>query len=461
MLKFLKQYYPIRNLFFIAGEGFLILISLTIASWAILGVESLSFDQLLYMKIFLVTFVCQACLFYNDLYDMETAKGYWDLGVRLLQSLGFAAILLAVTYLIFPKAIIGTGIFATSTVIIIVFIFAWRLFYAYVLSEGWFNESIMVLGSGALASGIINEIIEKTDCGYQIDAVVHGSGPVTLDLPPSIKHHEGYIRICEIAQEERIKKIVVAMEEKRGMFPTKELLSCRMLGVEVLEGASFYEMLTGRLLVRQINPGWLIFSRGFEKSFIRRLFKRATDIVLSITFLIVLSPVLLMTTLLIKLDSRGPALFSQERMGERRRPYQILKFRSMVQNAEALSGPVWAGEDDPRITRVGRFIRKWRIDELPQIWNVLKGEMSFVGPRPEREHFIKELEALIPYYGERFHVKPGITGWAQVNYPYGASVEDAVEKLNYDLFYVKNMSIFMDIVILFKTVKIVIFGKGR
>lgn len=461
MLKLLKQYYPIRNLFFIAGEGFLILISLTITSWIISGAESLSLDQLLYLKILLVTFVCQACLYYNDLYDMETSEGFWDLGIRLIQSLGFAAIFLAVIYLIFPQAIIGTGIFAASTMIIIVFIFTWRLFYTYVLRKGWFNEYIMVLGSGALASGIVNEIIGKADCGYQIIAVVHAIGPIGLDLPPSVSHHEGYTRICEIAQEEGIKKIVVAMEEKRGMFPTKELLACRMLGVEVLEGASFYEMLTGRLLVRQINPAWLIFSRGFEKSIIRRIFKRTADIVLSIIFLVLLSPVLLVTTLLIKLDSTGPAMYSQERIGERRRPYRILKFRSMVQNAEALSGPVWAGEDDPRITRVGRFIRKWRIDELPQIWNVLKGEMSFVGPRPEREHFIKELEALIPYYGERFHVKPGITGWAQANYPYGASVEDAVEKLTYDLFYIKNMSIFMDIVILFKTVRIVLFGKGR
>jgi exopolysaccharide biosynthesis polyprenyl glycosylphosphotransferase len=219
-------------------------------------------------------------------------------------------------------------------------------------------------------------------------------------------------------------------------------------------------MLTGKLIVDKINPSWLIFSEGFRKSKSRRLFKRIVDLILALVLLVSLSPVLMLTALLIKLDSKGPILFSQERVGENRKPYPVHKFRSMVDDAEKESGPVWAQCDDPRVTRVGKFIRKWRIDEFPQIFNVIKGQMSFVGPRPERAFFVKDLEAVIPYFGERFSVKPGITGWAQVNYPYGDSIEDAKEKLNYDLFYIKNMSIFMDLMVIMRTVKTVIFGEG-
>ncbi len=219
-------------------------------------------------------------------------------------------------------------------------------------------------------------------------------------------------------------------------------------------------MLTGKLIVEQINPAWLIFSEGFHKSRIRRFLKRTTDLLLSITLLILLLPVIIITAVIIKIDSTGPVFFSQERVGENRKTYMVYKFRSMIAEAEKHSGPVWAQDGDDRITRVGSFIRKWRIDEIPQLINVLKGDMSFVGPRPEREFFVKELEDIIPYYGERFTVKPGITGWAQVSYGYGASVEDAIQKLNYDLFYIKNMSTFMDLMIVLRTIKIVLFSKG-
>jgi sugar transferase (PEP-CTERM system associated) len=263
-----------------------------------------------------------------------------------------------------------------------------------------------------------------------------------------------------MAEELNISKIVVALTEKRGALPTKELVRCRVKGIQIIEGASFYEMLTGRFIVKQINPAWLIFSEGFYKSRTRRFLKRSTDIILSIALLILLSPLIVAIAILIKIDSKGPVIFSQERLGKNKKTYLIHKFRSMVSDAEKHSGPVWAKDNDSRITRVGRYIRKWRMDEIPQLWNVLKGDMSFVGPRPEREFFVKKLEDIIPYFTERFSVKPGVTGWAQVCYSYGASVEDAIEKLNYDLFYIKNMSIFMDFMIIMRTVKIVLFGKG-
>jgi exopolysaccharide biosynthesis polyprenyl glycosylphosphotransferase len=231
-------------------------------------------------------------------------------------------------------------------------------------------------------------------------------------------------------------------------------------GIEVLDGNSFFEMLTGRLLIRQVSPSWLIFSKGFQKSGLLLFSKRLGDVVASLGLLILTLPIFILAIIMIKRDSKGPIFFTQERLGQNRTKYRIIKFRSMVHNAEEKSGPVWATEEDDRITRVGKIIRKYRIDELPQLLNVLKGDMSLVGPRPEREFFVKELEKRIPYYAVRFTVKPGITGWAQVSYRYGASEEDTVEKLNYDLFYIKNLSFVIDLLVILRTVKIVLFGKG-
>ncbi len=271
---------------------------------------------------------------------------------------------------------------------------------------------------------------------------------------------EKYKGLWETAKGLGIKKIIVALKQRRGAFPVDELLQCRVDGIDIMEGTSFYEMLTGKLIVKEINPAWLIFSGGFEKSLMRRVLKRGEDLILSFVLLILFMPVIIITAIIIKIDSKGPVFFSQDRVGMNKKEYSVHKFRSMITDAEKHSGPVWAQDNDDRITRVGRVIRKCRIDEFPQLWNILKGEMSFVGPRPEREHFVKQLEEIIPYYRERFTVKPGLTGWAQVSYGYGASVDDAVEKLNYDLFYIKNMTILMDLMIILRTVKTVLFGKG-
>jgi sugar transferase (PEP-CTERM system associated) len=266
--------------------------------------------------------------------------------------------------------------------------------------------------------------------------------------------------MCELSQGLGIKKIVVSFREKRSIFPTQELLRCRVEGIEIIEGNSFYENLTGKLLVEFINPSWLIFSNGFQKSWMRRIIKRSIDFVLASVLLVAFAPFFLLAAVAIRLDSPGPAFFSQQRVGERHRLYRMHKFRSMVKDAEQLSGPVYAVENDPRVTRMGRLLRRMRIDELPQLWNVFKGEMSIVGPRPEREVFVQELEKIVPYYRERFSVKPGISGWAQVNYGYGSSIRDAIEKLNYDLFYIKNMSNLMDLLVILRTIKILIFGYG-
>lgn len=463
MLRIFKQYYPVRNAIFVFGEGMFIFLSVIIASMILIGAENVRLEVPLLLKVLLITFICQACLYYNDLYDLKVTSTLGELGIRLLQALGAATILLALLYMLFPDFIIGEGIIFVSIAIVVLLVVSWRIVYTFVLNKGFFNQKVMLMGANPTALEIAKQIHETRDCGYEIVSVLSdkpwSSWPCSDDVGMICQNH--FDNLCELAQVMQVDKIVIAMQEKRGALPVRELLKCRVAGIDVLEGNTFYEMLTGKLIVEQINPGWLIFSEGFHKTRTQRMIKRAADLVLSCSMMILLLPLMLLVALIIKLDSKGPVIFSQERVGRNHKPYMVHKFRSMRSDAEKESGPVWAQDNDDRITWVGHFIRKWRIDELPQLWNVIKGEMGFVGPRPEREHFVKQLEEIIPYYSERFSVKPGLTGWAQVSYGYGASVEDAIEKLNYDLFYIKNMSTLMDVMIIARTVKTVLFGKGR
>jgi sugar transferase (PEP-CTERM system associated) len=380
-----------------------------------------------------------------------------------MQSFGVAGIFLGFVYLAFPETIVGSVIFMLGVGIVIVAITCWRFGYSLALERGLFNQRIILLGSGDLIQKIREEIRKRKDCGYtvamEVPETAEGSDPERL-AEVSLICRRKFEGLCELSHGLKTEKIVVAFREKRRLLPTQELLRCRVGGIEIIEGNSFYENLTGKLLVEFINPSWLIFSNGFQKSWMRRSVKRSVDFILSSVLLVALSPFFLLAAVAIRLDSPGPAFFSQQRVGERHRIFRMYKFRSMVKDAERLSGPVWARENDPRVTRMGRLLRRMRIDELPQLWNVFKGEMSMVGPRPEREAFVQELEKIVPYYRERFSVKPGISGWAQVNYGYGSSIRDAIEKLNYDLFYIKNMSNLMDLLVILRTIRILIFGYG-
>ena len=269
-----------------------------------------------------------------------------------------------------------------------------------------------------------------------------------------------YDQLLDIVERERIDKVVVALQDRRGSLPIEALLACKQRGIEVEEGATFSEKLCGRVMLEHLRPSWLIFSPGFATPVFLRLQKRALDLILAAIGLMLAWPLMAALAILIKLDSQGPALFKQERTGEQGKRFTLLKFRSMYADAEEITGPVFANADDPRVTRIGRLIRRARLDELPQLVNVLWGDMSFVGPRPERPFFVDQYIKEIPFYGQRSNVKPGITGWAQVSYPYGATLKDAEEKLRFDLFYVKNMSILFDLFILVKTAKIVFLGRG-
>ena len=462
MLRFFKQYFPIRNILFFISEGMFIFGSVFLAALLLTDADSFLFDLILFLKIILITIICQACLYYNDLYDFEIAISITEVIIRLFQALGVTSIVLAVIYFLFPVTIIDQWIFILGVLFLLVFIVGWRIFYIWVLNKGFFNENIIILGSTSLALDIVKQIHKNIDCGYEVALLIPDSDSETIEKVISDKIAVDCTKedFCRNVIGTDIKKVVVALKERRGSFPIQELLNCRTAGLEILEGSTFYEMLTGKLLVTKINPSWLIFSEGFKKSRIRTIIKRLEDIIISTIMLILLSPLLFITSILIKLDSKGPIFFSQDRVGQNQKEYMVHKFRSMVEDAEKETGPVWAQTDDDRITRVGKVIRKCRIDELPQLWDVFTGKMSMVGPRPERKYFTDDLEIQIPYYTERFKVKPGVTGWAQVSYDYGSTVEDAIEKLNYDLFYIKNLSITLDLVIIIRTVKTVLFGRG-
>ncbi len=325
---------------------------------------------------------------------------------------------------------------------------------------GWLTHRILVLGTGPEAADVERSIRDHKKSGVVIAGFypLSNGSPVTVDPGRILRNQPCLDRaIADLGVHE----IVVAVQDQRGGFlPVKELLACRLRGVRVTDLPGLFERVTGEVPVASLKASWLIYGDGFRQGLLRRLVKRSFDLVASAILLTVAAPVMLLTALAILLESRGPVIFRQERVGLGGRPFNVLKFRSMGTDAEKDGVPRWASTADPRVTRVGRFIRKTRIDELPQIFNVLTGEMSFVGPRPERPYFVDQLSDQVPFYGARHTVKPGLTGWAQVRYCYGATVEDAVRKLQFDLYYVKNHTVFLDILILCHTVRVVLMGEG-
>jgi sugar transferase (PEP-CTERM system associated) len=321
------------------------------------------------------------------------------------------------------------------------------------------RERLLFLGATPPAARLIKEL-EANHPGYEVLGYVDDRPASEIALSNGFRVLGPGERLPQIATATAAGTIVVALTERRGSLPTAQILACKLRGVAVEDWPAFYEKLTGKICVEDLRPSWLVFAEGFHRSRLTRLLKRVVDVGLSCGFLLGGWPVFLCAALAVKLDSPGPVFFRQQRVGEGGRIFRLLKFRTMVQDAEQRTGPVWATEADPRVTRVGRWLRATRLDELPQILNVLKGEMSFIGPRPERPHFVAQLREQIPYYDQRHTIKPGITGWAQVCYRYGATIEDAREKLQYDLYYVKNMSPFLDILILIASIQVVLLGKG-
>ena len=350
----------------------------------------------------------------------------------------------------------GRHLLVITLIVFGIFQITWHFLYVLFMNRDSMSQRVLVLGHGNLA-----RIMERIILLKQANYVFTGY----YDLPSSDEGTEGAshraqcLGLMEYVKKEKINKLVMALTERRGAFPFNELLGCKFAGVEIVDAPSFYEEIMGKLLIENITPGWFIYSDGFKLDAKSKLIKRVSDICCSILGLILSLPLYPLIGVLIKIDSKGPIFYRQTRVGESQKNFQIIKFRTMKTDAET-SGPIWAQNNDRRVTRVGKILRKTRLDELPQFINVLKGNMSFIGPRPERPEFVERLKKIVPYYGYRHFVKPGITGWAQIKYPYGASEEDAMEKLRYDLYYIKKFTIRLDLVIFLDTIKVVLFGKG-
>lgn len=424
--------------------------------------DILEFGPVFYRAI-TVSIVMLGIMVALGLYHADSKYREWSHYSIYIASFFLVFIALTVIYYVFPPLFLGRGVLVLSLVISFIGITSLRLLFFGLMDGEAKVRRVLVLGSGSRPANIVSLLETGGKANRFSLAGFVTSDRAELDTriaQQSLLPSDGR-PLLAIARQNNVNEIVVAVRQRRGgELNMLELLECRLEGINVIDLPTFYERETGKVLLDSINPSWVVFSEGFNRGTIKNTVKKTIDIAASIILMAVFAPVMLVTAALIKLDSRGPIFYRQQRVGECGQTFDVLKFRSMTVDAEKGGKPQWAQQNDNRVTRVGKIIRKLRIDELPQIFNVLNGDMSFVGPRPERPFFVNDLATKIPYYSARHSVKPGITGWAQVRYPYGSSVEDAKEKLQLDLYYAKNHSWFLDLIILFETVQVILFGKG-
>jgi sugar transferase (PEP-CTERM system associated) len=409
-------------------------------------------------KIGLATAVFELCFYYNDLYDLTVVHSRAELLTRVMRAAGTGAIALGILSIVVPAVSVGHGIFVTSLWLLLIAIPLWRIAFDGLTRDRRLEQRVLIVGTGPIARLVARQINAQHDFGYHIVGCVTESSDADtdgLDMPLLGTAAD----VSLLVLRHQIDRVVVSLSDRRGHLPIKELLRAKLSGVRIEDAATTYERISGKILTDGLAPSWLIFSDGFQASRGTRVVKRFVDIVLAAIGLVVAAPLMLLTAIAVWLDSPGPVLYRQVRVGENDRLFTLCKFRSMRRDAER-GKPIWATNNDNRVTRVGRVIRLTRLDELPQLLNVLRGDMSFVGPRPERPYFVQRLAADIPFYAERHAVKPGITGWAQVKYGYGSSVEDAMEKLRYDLYYIKHLSIGFDLTIVIDTVKVILCARG-
>lgn len=399
-------------------------------------------------------------LFAVGLYTTRQRAGTAGMVFRVVAGILNAAALSALVYYVFPTLTIGRGMLAITAGIAAICSITVRLLFENILDQDMFKRRVLVYGAGQRVSSLL-ELRRRSDRrGFRLVGYMATEGDQLLVPPEHLITRP--TDLFEWVNQNPVDEIVVAMDDRRQGFPMHELLECRVAGIEVVELPSFLERETGKVRLDVLNPSWIIFGEGFRASMTLRALERAFDVVASSGLLLLSAPFMALATLAIKLEDglNAPIFYRQRRVGRHGEVFDVLKFRSMCVDAESAGKAQWATANDPRVTKAGAIMRKTRIDELPQLLTVLKGDMSFVGPRPERPEFVENLEQKIPYYRERHTVKPGITGWAQLCYPYGSSEKDALEKLQYDLYYVKNRSLLFDLAILVQTVEVVLWGKG-
>ncbi len=457
MIRLFKHYIPYAVLL-LGALDFLLLLAGAEAGWALrlwqIDETYVPFgNRILTMLVFAVTL--QLAMVSTGVYSSEALLSVRFAAARLVVALGLGILALSLLYFLAPPIAIWRSSLLYATLIAFAALIIARALLRPTFNGDKLKRRVVLLGAGGRAARVgrladrdganflIVGYVGMNDCPEEVTGAVNRA-----DIPS----------LADLVVRLGASEVVVALEERRNALPLEDLLRAKTAGASIHEFASFIERETGRVDLRSLSPSWLIFSDGFSSG--RRVSgvaKRLFDLIVSLALLIVTAPVVLLAALAVKLETKGPAFYRQKRVGLFGETFELIKIRSMRVDAEVGGKAVWARKDDPRVTRVGNFLRKTRIDELPQAWSVLKGEMSFVGPRPERPQFVHDLEARLPFYAERHVVKPGITGWAQINYPYGASVQDAREKLEYDLYYAKNYTPFLDLLILMQTLRVVLW----
>ncbi|HEX8818133.1 MAG TPA: TIGR03013 family XrtA/PEP-CTERM system glycosyltransferase [Terriglobales bacterium] len=455
MIRLFHVYYPIRQLVLLLGESCVILASF-LAAMALQHRDdlyvALNYEGG-YLRIAAITLIVLIFSHWFDLYDPTHFGEKGEFYLRLMLVPAVLALALAAGGYAFPHLLPGNNAAFVGLVILTLALFTWRFGYGWLAQQPYFRERVYVLGAGDRAQRLVNGLRARSEIGIEI---VGWSG----DVEGAITRDSVASHLMDVIRTQDVHRVIVAVSDRRGALPVEELLELRLGGVKVEEAASWLEKISGRIEVEQLYPSWLVFADGFRFSASFILLRRGLSIIASGLLLLVISPLIPFVILAIKIDSRGPVLYRQKRVGRKGAIFYCYKFRTMRRDAEADTGPTWADNDDPRITRIGRILRTTRLDEIPQLWCVLKGDMAFVGPRPERPEFVEWLSKEIPYYSVRHAVRPGITGWAQVRYKYGNTLGDAREKLQYDLYYIKNASIGLDLLIIFQTIKIVTIGRG-
>jgi sugar transferase (PEP-CTERM system associated) len=460
----MKHSVTTRGLFVVGAETCLIVLAVTAAAYLRLGADALILitQESGLVKTVILAGVTQACLYYADLYDLRVSADRRDLFIRVLRALGWASFILAALYFWFPNLIIGRGVFMFAAMFVLTLVVGWRVVFDWLGPRLAPRERLLLVGTSAGAVALARELYDRrNELGVSLVGFVDPD-PSRVGEPVLNPGVIGSVAdIPAIVKAHGVDRVVVSLADARGKLPMNDLLGMKLEdGVSFDHLASVYEEYTGKIAVENLRPSWLIFSEGFRKTWFVEAGKRGLDVVLSAVGLALTLPIMGIVAIVVKISSPGPALYHQKRVGVGGREFSVHKFRSMRADAEAESGAVWATSNDTRVTPVGRFLRRTRLDELPQLWNVLIGEMSLVGPRPERPEFVADLTRKIPFYGFRHSVRPGLTGWAQVRYTYGATVEDALEKLQYDLFYIKHQAVAFDLYILFETVKTVLLRRG-
>jgi sugar transferase (PEP-CTERM system associated) len=455
---------PARTFWLVCFEAALVFLAVWAGVWLRVGEETelLFWVENGWAKTLFVALVCQICLYYADLYDFRTVSERRELFVRLMQALGATSLILAFAYFWFPALMLGRGVFVLSAGILLIVIAGWRIAFEWLTRALGPRERLLLVGTERGAIALAQELhAQRHTLGVEIVGFVDPD-PAKVGAPVINPGVIGTIAdIPAIVRSHRVDRVVVSLGDARGKLPVDRLLEMKLKdGVGFDHLASVYEEYTGKIAVENLRPSWFIFSDGFRKSGALLTAKRLLDLVVAGIGLVLAAPLMLIVALLVRVSSRGPVLYHQDRVGQNGRVFIVHKFRSMVTDAEKATGAVWAQKNDKRITPIGGFLRRSRLDELPQLFNILRCDMSLIGPRPERPEFVQALTERIPFYGQRHVVRPGLSGWAQIRYTYGASVEDAMEKLQYDLFYIKHMSLSLDLFIMFSTIKTVLQRRG-